>query len=98
VLNSNCHLLLLLPNTQAVADKTSVDYYFDSYSHFGIHEEMIKDTIRTKSYLDAIRYNTELFQDKVTNDYSARACLALVSILHSAQCCDHACCSLLQYR
>jgi type I protein arginine methyltransferase len=52
-------------NKQA-SDKTSVDYYFDSYSHFGIHEEMIKDTVRTKSYLDAIRYNTELFQDKVT--------------------------------
>ncbi|KAI5407643.1 hypothetical protein KIW84_053770 [Lathyrus oleraceus] len=29
-------------------DKTSVDYYFDSYSHFGIHEEMLKDTVRTK--------------------------------------------------
>jgi type I protein arginine methyltransferase len=59
---------------QAAADKTSVDYYFDSYSHFGIHEEMIKDTVRTKSYLDAIRYNTELFQDKVSYcDDCARA-------------------------
>lgn len=29
-------------------DKTSVDYYFDSYSHFGIHEEMLKDTVKTK--------------------------------------------------
>jgi type I protein arginine methyltransferase len=33
---------------------TSVDYYFDSYSHFGIHEEMLKDEVRTKSYMHAI--------------------------------------------
>ena len=26
------------------------DLYFDSYSHYYIHEEMIKDKIRTKSY------------------------------------------------
>ena len=24
----------------------SKDYYFDSYSHFGIHEEMLKDEVR----------------------------------------------------
>ena len=33
---------------------TSADYYFDSYSHFGIHEEMLKDEVRTKSYQNAI--------------------------------------------
>jgi hypothetical protein len=27
-------------------DLTSKDYYFDSYSHFGIHEEMLKDQVR----------------------------------------------------
>ena len=38
--------------TIAVVDTaTSADYYFDSYSHFGIHEEMLKDDIRTKSYV-----------------------------------------------
>lgn len=30
------------------------DYYFDGYSHFSIHEEMLKDTIRTKAYMKAI--------------------------------------------
>lgn len=25
---------------------SSKDYYFDSYSHFGIHEEMLKDEVR----------------------------------------------------
>jgi hypothetical protein len=24
---------------------TSKDYYFDSYAHFGIHEEMLKDEV-----------------------------------------------------
>jgi len=26
------------------------DYYFGSYSNFGIHEEMLKDTVRTRAY------------------------------------------------
>ena len=26
------------------------DYYFSSYSSFHIHEEMLKDTVRTRSY------------------------------------------------
>jgi glucan-binding YG repeat protein len=37
---------------------TSADYYFDSYSHFGIHEEMLKDEVRTKSYQNAIGETT----------------------------------------
>lgn len=37
-----------------MASLTSADYYFDSYSHFGIHEEMLKDEVRTKSYMNAI--------------------------------------------
>eukprot|EP00920_Eleutheroschizon_duboscqi_P015880 GHVT01037323.1.p1 GENE.GHVT01037323.1~~GHVT01037323.1.p1 ORF type:complete len:123 (+),score=15.49 GHVT01037323.1:716-1084(+) len=28
-------------------DLSSADYYFNSYSHFGIHEEMLKDSVRT---------------------------------------------------
>jgi len=32
-------------------EKTSADYYFDSYSHFGIHEEMLKDKVRTDAYM-----------------------------------------------
>jgi hypothetical protein len=41
---------------------TSADYYFDSYSHFGIHEEMLKDEVRTKSYMNAI--GTLLWHDR----------------------------------
>lgn len=39
----------------AAAELTSKDYYFDSYSHFSIHEEMLKDSVRTDSYRRAIQ-------------------------------------------
>lgn len=47
---------------------TSSDYYFDSYSHFGIHEEMLKDEVRTLSYKNAICNNKHLFKDKIVLD------------------------------
>lgn len=53
------------------SDKTSADYYFDSYSHFGIHEEMLKDTVRTKTYQNVIYQNTFLFKNKVVLDVGA---------------------------
>ncbi|CAI9100527.1 OLC1v1037648C1 [Oldenlandia corymbosa var. corymbosa] len=53
------------------ADKTSADYYFDSYSHFGIHEEMLKDVVRTKTYQNVIYKNSFLFKDKVVLDVGA---------------------------
>eukprot|EP00903_Cladosiphon_okamuranus_P019111 g17584.t1 len=49
-------------------DMTSKDYYFDSYSHFGIHEEMLKDEVRTMSYMNAIEHNKHLFEGKVVMD------------------------------
>ncbi|XP_059284361.1 probable protein arginine N-methyltransferase 1 isoform X1 [Lycium ferocissimum] len=53
------------------SDKTSADYYFDSYSHFGIHEEMLKDVVRTKTYQDVIYKNSFLIKDKVVLDVGA---------------------------
>jgi len=47
---------------------TSADYYFNSYSHFGIHEEMLKDEVRTNSYRTAILRNKHLFRDKIVLD------------------------------
>ena len=47
---------------------TSADYYADSYAHFGIHEEMLKDEVRTRSYKNAIMQNGHLFKDKVVLD------------------------------
>ena len=46
-------------------DPTSKDYYFDSYAHHAIHEEMLKDDVRTRTYQMAILDNKHLFQDKV---------------------------------
>lgn len=49
-------------------DMTSSDYYFNSYAHFGIHEEMLKDDVRTRSYLRAILNNRHLFEGKTVMD------------------------------
>ena len=58
-----------VPDNQSRQDGdvlTSADYYFDSYSHFGIHEEMLKDEVRTKSYQNAIG-------DIFLSDYNLRS-------------------------
>ncbi|CAL5442881.1 unnamed protein product [Camellia sinensis] len=49
-------------------DKTSADYYFDSYSHFG---EMLKDAVRTRTYQNVIYKNPFLFKDKIVLDVGA---------------------------
>ena len=51
-----------------IEEMTSKDYYFDSYAHFGIHEEMLKDEVRTLTYRNSIWHNKHLFQDKVVLD------------------------------
>jgi protein arginine N-methyltransferase 1 len=43
-------------------------HYFQSYNHHGIHEEMLKDEVRTNSYKNAIYQNAHLFKDKVVLD------------------------------
>ena len=52
----------------SVNEMTSKDYYFDSYAHFGIHEEMLKDEVRTLCYRNSMYHNTHLFTDKVVLD------------------------------
>uniref|UniRef100_A0A3B1K090 type I protein arginine methyltransferase n=1 Tax=Astyanax mexicanus TaxID=7994 RepID=A0A3B1K090_ASTMX len=42
--------------------------YFSSYGHYSIHEEMLKDTVRTESYRDFIYGNPDVFKDKVVLD------------------------------
>merc|ERR1719309_172338 len=49
-------------------EMTSKDYYFDSYAHFGIHEEMLKDEVRTLTYRNSIYHNKHLFRGKVVLD------------------------------
>jgi len=48
--------------------QTSSDYYWNSYAHFGIHEEMLKDQVRMKAYRNAICNNKHLFQGKIVLD------------------------------
>lgn len=49
-------------------EMTSRDYYFDSYAHFGIHEEMLKDEVRTITYRNAMYHNKHLFRGKVCSN------------------------------
>lgn len=42
--------------------------FFGSYDGVPVHEKMIKDDIRTRSYLTAIEDNAHLFHDKVVLD------------------------------
>ena len=47
------------------------DYYFGSYSSFHIHEEMLKDTVRTRTYQRAIMDNGADFKNKIVMDIGA---------------------------
>ncbi|KAG8247193.1 Protein arginine N-methyltransferase 8 [Homalodisca vitripennis] len=51
-----------------VEEMTSRDYYFDSYAHFGIHEEMLKDEVRTLTYRNSMFHNKHLFRGKTVLD------------------------------
>ena len=53
---------------EACENMSAKDYYFDSYAHFGIHEEMLKDEVRTITYRNAMYHNRHLFKDKVVLD------------------------------
>ncbi len=44
------------------------DSYFLSYSHHSIHEEMLKDDVRTEAYKHFIEKNSDLFKGKVVLD------------------------------
>jgi len=64
-----------MENTHKVAEDkllqkemTSSDYYWNSYAHFSIHEEMLKDEVRTLGYKKAIMDNKHLFRDKLVLD------------------------------
>jgi protein arginine N-methyltransferase 1 len=57
---------------ESATEKTTLPFteqhYFSSYDHFGIHEEMLKDKVRTLSYRQAILKNKDLFKDKIVLD------------------------------
>ncbi|XP_072128847.1 protein arginine N-methyltransferase 3 isoform X3 [Mobula birostris] len=57
-------------NANAIADlqEEEESVYFSSYGHYGIHEEMLKDKVRTESYRDFMYFNPHIFKDKVILD------------------------------
>ncbi|KUL81796.1 hypothetical protein ZTR_09347 [Talaromyces verruculosus] len=42
--------------------------FISSYDSLNVHEKMIKDDVRTRSYLTAIEDNPQLFKDKIVLD------------------------------
>lgn len=44
------------------------DYYFNSYAHLSIHEDMLRDDVRTEAYLRAIEGAADLFRGKIVLD------------------------------
>lgn len=60
--------------------------YFDSYGYINIHEDMIKDEVRTRSYYNAIKKNTHLFKDKIVLDIgSGTGILSFFAAKHGAK-------------
>jgi 2-polyprenyl-3-methyl-5-hydroxy-6-metoxy-1,4-benzoquinol methylase len=43
-------------------------YYFDGYSHLGIHETMLRDSSRTNAYAEALLSNSDYLKGKVVLD------------------------------
>jgi protein arginine N-methyltransferase 1 len=57
-----------LYNTKDESNTRGLDYYFRSYSSVGIHEEMLRDKVRTNAYREAIMRNSHLFKGKTVLD------------------------------
>lgn len=58
---------------------SSADYYFNSYNHYGVHEDVLKDGVTTSCYQKAIRQNAHLMRGAVVLDVCAG--LGLCSLL-----------------
>lgn len=79
-----------------VDETTSKDYYFDSYAHHAIHEEMLKDEVRTHTYEMAIKQNSHLFKDKIVLDVGCgTGILSMFAIQAGAKHCYAVDCSAI---
>lgn len=56
------------PTNHDAAKPDNDSYYFDSYGYNDIHETMLKDTVRTDAYRDAVYDNKDIFKDKIVLD------------------------------
>lgn len=50
---------------------SSADYYFNSYNHYGVHEDVLKDYATTSSFHRAIIQNSHLFRGAVVLEVCA---------------------------
>ncbi len=93
-----------------VDDVDNDSYYFMSYSHTSIHETMLRDSVRTTAYEDAISSNAKLlFENKIVLDvgcgtgvlslFCARAGAAKVIVVDNSDVIEQAreICSLNRY-
>jgi protein arginine N-methyltransferase 1 len=77
-------------------ESTSRDYYFDSYAHHAIHEEMLKDEVRTRTYELAILQNKHIFKDKIVLDVGCgTGILSMFAIQAGAKHCYGVDCSAI---
>lgn len=53
------------------SEKHINDQYFESYADIGIHQTMLADKARSKTYFDAFKANKEKFKDAVVLDVGA---------------------------
>ena len=83
-------------NEAGVDETTSKDYYFDSYAHHAIHEEMLKDEVRTRTYEMAIKQNSHVFKDKIVLDVGCgTGILSMFAIQAGAKHCYAVDCSAI---
>jgi len=68
-----------------VEEMTSRDYYFDSYAHFGIHEEMLKDEVRTLTYRNSMYHNKHLFKVGRASCFQFKCLCACYQVILSFQ-------------
>eukprot|EP00927_Polykrikos_kofoidii_P041025 TRINITY_DN34964_c0_g1_i1.p1 TRINITY_DN34964_c0_g1~~TRINITY_DN34964_c0_g1_i1.p1 ORF type:complete len:404 (-),score=64.81 TRINITY_DN34964_c0_g1_i1:166-1377(-) len=67
---------------------SNTDYYFNSYAHFGIHKDMLRDQVRTGSYMKAISNSAHLFKGKTVLDVgSGTGILCLFAATFGAKRC-----------
>lgn len=52
----------------SLAPTKDLDYYFSSYSKTSIHYDMLRDSVRTRAYQDAMQKNPELLKGKTVLD------------------------------
>lgn len=67
-------------------EMTSAQFYFDSNSHFGTHEELLKDRVRTRAFMRATLNNKHLFNGKNVLDIgTGTGILAMLAVKAGAK-------------